>query len=46
MGKKNAAIIIRPKTAKELDLELARMMHDVDRTKTVDVKTAMTVLAS
>ena len=69
MGKKNAAILIRPKTAKErariegvlqelgldshplsedelLDLGLAQMMRSVDRSKKVDPKTAMKILAS
>ena len=69
MGKKTAALLIRPKTAKEkafikgllerlgmashalseddlLDLGLFQMMRRVDRTKRVDVRTAMKILAS
>lgn len=69
MGKKTAALLIRPKTAKEkafiegllerlgmashalseddlLDLGLFQMMRRVDRTKRVDARTAMKILAS
>ena len=69
MGKKNTAILIRPKAPKEqafiegllerlgmvsqslsedelLDMGLSRMMRGVDRSKKVDAKTAMKVLAS
>ncbi len=69
MGKKTAALLIRPKSAKEkaflegllerlglasqslseddlLDMGLSQMLRKVDRTKRVDAKAAMKILAS
>ena len=46
MVKKNTVKAIRPKPPEAVDLELARAMRSVDRSKKVAYKIAMKILAS